>query len=113
VLDVVGDTTVYNGLEVDGVGAVGIPGGIDYHHCSICGSTVYWNSPRSESSFFAIAIGNFVDSDFPMPTTELFTKDRHRWVPSVPGAVQINDPLDGSMSPEEMVPTLREDSATD
>src|SRR5690348_15603696 len=60
VADIVGEATVYNGLEVDGMGAVGIPGGIDYHHCSICGSTVYWNSPRSESSFFAIAIGNFV-----------------------------------------------------
>jgi len=27
ILDISGDTTVYNGLEVDGVGAVGIPGG--------------------------------------------------------------------------------------
>jgi hypothetical protein len=61
----------------------------------------------------AIAIGNFVDPDFPVPTTELFTKDRHHWVPPVPGAAQVHDPLDGSMAPEEMVPTLRQDPATE
>lgn len=113
ILEISGDAAVYNGLEVDGVGAVGIPGGIDYHFCAICGSTVYWNSPGSENGFVAIAIGNFVDPDFPMPTTELFTKYRHHWVPPVPGAAQVHDPLDGSMSPEEMVPTLRQDFATD
>lgn len=113
IADISGDTNVYNGLEVDGVGAVGIPGGIDYHFCSTCGSTVYWDAPRAEHGFFAIAIGNFVDPDFPVPTTELFTKDRHHWVPPVTGATQVHDPLDGSMSPEEMVPTLRQDSTTE
>ena len=113
ILEVSGESNVYNGLEIDGVGAVGIAGGIDYHFCKTCGSTVYWISPLSDPRFVAIAMGNFVDPDFPVPTTELFTKDRHHWVPPLPGATQVHDPLDGSMAPEEMVPTLRQDAATE
>ena len=43
--------------------------------------------------FFTIALGSFVDAVFPPPTTEFFTKFRHPWVPQIPGAVQIVDPL--------------------
>ena len=110
-----GETNVYNGLKVDGVGAVAVPGGIDYHFCSTCGSTVYWVtvSPLTGQRIVAIAVGNFVDPAFPMPTTELFTKYRHDWVPPVPGAAQVEDPLDGSVSLDSMVPSLGEQPAAE
>ena len=111
VVAIAGETKVYNGLEVDGVGAVGVPGGIDYHFCTICGSTLYWVSvsPFTGGRVVAIAIGNFVDPDFPMPTMEFFTKFRHHWVLPVPDAVQLYDPLDGSVPLESMVPGFRDE----
>jgi hypothetical protein len=107
-----GETTVYNGLVVDDVGAVGVPGGIDYHRCTTCGSTMFWElvSPLDGKRNVVVAVGNFVDPQFPAPTTELFTKFRHEWVPPVPSAVQIDDPLDGSMPLDEMVPSLARDT---
>ncbi len=115
VVAISGETKVYNGLEVDGVGAVGIPGGIDYHFCTTCGSTLYWLtiSPQTGRRVFIIAVGNFVDTEFPAPTTEFFTKFRHPWVSPVPGAVQLYDPLDGSVSLESMVPSLGADSVSE
>jgi hypothetical protein len=108
VVTITGETKIYNGLKVDGVGALGIPDGIDYHFCTTCGSALYWSmvSPLTEGRVFAIAVGNFVDAEFPAPTTELFTKFRHRWVTPVPGAAQLRDPGDGSVSMETMVPSL-------
>ncbi len=115
VVAISGETKVYNGLEVDGVGAVGVPGGINYHFCTTCGSTVYWitMSPLTGQRMVAIAVGNFVDAEFPMPTTELFTKYRHHWVSPVPGAAQVGDPLDGSVPLESMVPSLGEQPAAE
>lgn len=116
IVSISGETKVYNGLEVDGVGAAAVPGGIDYHFCTTCGSTLYWvmAAPLTGQFTVAVAVGNFVDPDFPMPTTEFFTKFRHPWVPPVPGAIQLYDPLDGSVSLESMVPTFaQEDPATE
>src|SRR6476660_8274098 len=48
VVAISGETKVYNGLEADGVGAVGVEGGIDYHFCSTCASTLYWLFPHAE-----------------------------------------------------------------
>ena len=95
VISITGETQCYNGLEVDGVGAVGIPGGINYRFCAVCASSLYCDMvyPTSGQRFFSIALGNFVDPVFPPPTTELFTKFRHPWVPPIPDAVQIHDPL--------------------
>ena len=107
-VEVTGETRVYNGLVVDGVGAVGIPGGIDYHFCPTCGSTMFWvtPSPLTGANVVAVAVGNLVDPDFPTPTIELFTKFRHHWVPPIPEATQIHDPLDGSVPLDEMAPSL-------
>jgi hypothetical protein len=115
VVAISGETKIYNGLEVDGVGAVGVPGGIDYHFCTTCGSTLYWVmvSPLTGQRIVVVAVGNFVDADFPIPTTELFTKYRHTWVAPVPDAAQVHDPLDGSVSLESMVPSFRQDSTAD
>src|SRR5438552_1506922 len=80
---------------IDGVGPVGIPGGINYRFCAVCGSSIYFDMvyPPTGQRFFTIALGSFVDAVFPPPTTEFFTKFRHPWVPPIPDAVQIDDPL--------------------
>jgi hypothetical protein len=82
--EVSGDTTVYNGLETDGVGSED-GHSIDYHFCSTCGSTVFWRvqGRRDAPSLIGIAVGNFVDPDFPPPAREYYAKLRHRWVSPV------------------------------
>ena len=95
IVSISGETQCYNGLEVDGVGAVGIPGGINYRFCAVCGSSIYFDMifPSTGQRFFTIALGCFVDDVFPPPADEFFTKFRHPWVAPVPGAVQIEDPM--------------------
>jgi hypothetical protein len=95
VTSITGETRCYNGLEVDGVGAVGIPGGINYRFCAVCGSSVYFDMvfPPTGQRFFTIALGSFVGAVFPTPTAEFFTKFRHPWVPPIPAAVQLYDPM--------------------
>jgi hypothetical protein len=86
-IEISGETKVYNGLEIDGVGAV-TEDEISYHFCLICGSTVFWRY-EGRRPLMGIAVGNFVDPDFPAPTMELSTLLRHRWLPPVPGAEQF------------------------
>ena len=95
VVSITGEVGTYNGLEVDGVGAVGIPDGINYRFCAVCGSSVYFDSvfPGTGQRVFTIALGSFVEPVFPPPTTEFFTKFRHPWVPPIPDALQLHDPL--------------------
>jgi hypothetical protein len=88
IVEITGETRVYNGLEIDGVGARGADIGIDYHFCTTCGSTVYWTM-AGPPPLFALAVGNFVDPDFPVPAVEMYTTTRHHWVPPVPGAAQF------------------------
>jgi hypothetical protein len=85
-ITVVGETTRYNGLETDGVGAVT---GVDasYYFCPTCGSTVFWTF--REPSIVGVAIGNFVEPSFPMPSIETSTGSRHHWIPSIPSAEQF------------------------
>jgi len=85
-VEISGEVKSYNGLEVNGVGPVG-GGSATYYFCPTCGSTVYWHGSR----FLAVAVGNFVDPDFPAPTTEMHTRMRHRWVPPVPGAARFEE----------------------
>jgi hypothetical protein len=95
VVSITGETCCYNGLEIDGVGAVGIPGGINFRFCAVCGSSVYFDMiyPANNQRFYTIALGCFVDPHFGPPTSEYFTNFRHPWVQQIPGAVQIHDPL--------------------
>jgi len=95
VISITGETGRYNGLEVDGVGAVATPGGINYHFCSVCGSSMYHENvfPKTGKRVFAISLGAFTDDVFPPPTAEFFTRHRHHWVPAVPDATQLHDPL--------------------
>jgi hypothetical protein len=115
VVAITGDTKIYNGLEIDGVGTAGSGPGIDYHFCATCGSTVYWDfaAPGTGSRTFLVAVGNFEDPDFPVPTVEVFTRFRHHWVRPVPDAVQFFDPLDGSAPIDSMLPSARKEAGTE
>lgn len=90
VVAITGETRCYNGLEVDGVGAVGVDDGINYHFCTTCGSTLHWDflHPATREPRVIIAVGNFTDPGFPAPTIEVFPEWRHHWVPPIPGADQ-------------------------
>jgi hypothetical protein len=90
VVAITGETKSYNGLEVDGVGALG-GSEVDSHFCATCGSTVYWDLMLSNGyREVGVAVGNFVDPAFPMPAVEYSTTLRHRWVPPVPAADQFD-----------------------
>jgi hypothetical protein len=95
VVSIGGETRCYNGLEVDGVGpAAGndaVPGGINYHFCTTCGSVLYWDfaSRTRPQRTFCIGVGNFGDPGFPVPTVEYSTAFRHHWVAPVPDAEQF------------------------
>jgi hypothetical protein len=88
-LEVSGEVKTYNGLEIDGV-ANAAGDAVSYHFCPTCGSTVYWIR-EGQMPLLGIAVGNFVDSDFPAPTVETHTEMRHGWVVPVAGAEQLED----------------------
>ena len=90
VADIAGDSTVFNGLEVNGVAG---PGGLVnyYHFCPTCGSTVYWTFDQIPDSFpeelanrlpniFVIPVGSFADPNFPPPDRHLFPELRPTWL---------------------------------
>jgi hypothetical protein len=96
-----GETKRFNGVEVNNVpGHAGVPAGYNYHFCTTCGSTVYWDYSTtreitgdftpSGKQFVSVAVGNFADPDFPVPRLETFAKGRHNWVLPVPGADQFD-----------------------
>src|SRR4051794_253573 len=43
VVSVNGETTRYNGFELDGAPSPISPDGISYHFCPTCGSMLYWD----------------------------------------------------------------------
>jgi hypothetical protein len=61
----------------------------------VCGSSIYFDMiyPPTGERFYKVALGAFVDTVFPAPTVEFFTKYRHPWVEPIPGAVQLHDPM--------------------
>ena len=86
-VEIIGDSTVYNGLELDGEG-VKIPGmpeiGVNYHFCPVCGSTVYITMTGVPG--VRVSVGNFVDPQFPAPLAECYSPMRHHWLTTPPGA---------------------------
>jgi hypothetical protein len=90
-VEINGETKVYNGLDVDGVGsAAGQNQTPNYHFCTTCGSTVYWTvEGRPGSTVIGIAVGNFADPDFTAPMREYYARLRHRWVSPVSSADQF------------------------
>jgi hypothetical protein len=49
------------------------------HFCPICGSTVYWYTELMPDEI-GIAVGNFADPSFPIPTSAVWNSCRHPWV---------------------------------
>ena len=87
IVEIKGDPKAYNGLEIDGVGLDGSDQyGTTFHFCGTCGSTVYWTTDLM-TGYHGIAVGSFVDPDFPPPTMENCTELRHHWVAPIPDAV--------------------------
>ena len=86
IVSIVGSTSVYNGLTIDGVGASN-GADVSYHFCPICGSTLFWTFEGRPIT--VIAVGNFADPGFPAPIAELHTPARHHWMPPIDGAEQF------------------------
>jgi hypothetical protein len=61
---------------------------VNYMFCPTCGSTVFWTFDGFPG-VWGVAVGNFFDSSFPMPSLEMFTEDRHPWIAPVPGAAHF------------------------
>jgi len=87
-LEVHGEAKRYNGLELDGVGNAS-GNSVSYFFCPTCGSTLYWIT-EGERPIMGMAVGNFVDPEFPAPVMEFHDELRHHWVPPVPGAVSVD-----------------------
>lgn len=86
------NSQVYKGPENDG---------LEYTFCKRCGSTVYWEFSVMRpmlggSTLYGIAIGCFVDSEFPKPTLDVFDRDRHHWVDGIDGVepYEIRPPME-------------------
>ncbi len=90
-VEIVGDTKVYSGLDLDGVesqaGRAQTP---RYHFCTTCGSTLYWTvEDGSGHGLVAVAVGNLVDQEFPAPMREYYTELRHHWISPATTAEQF------------------------
>jgi hypothetical protein len=83
---VTGESSIYNGLEIDGVGT-SIGDEVSYSFCPTCGSTVFWRF--KERPIVVIAVGCFADPDFPAPIAELHVPQRHRWMSPLDGTEQF------------------------
>jgi hypothetical protein len=86
VLQVAGDTKIYNGLELDGVGVAELGLDASFYFCATCGSTVF-STIAEIPGVHALPVGCFVDPDFPPPTEEYWTDLRPDWLASIPDAV--------------------------
>jgi hypothetical protein len=56
---------------------------VTFSFCPNCGSTVYWNAER-KPDIVAFAVGAFADPAFPAPSQDIYTENRHEWVPQGP-----------------------------
>jgi len=87
--------------------------GIDYAFCERCGSTVYWEftmfRPALDVPLYGIAVGCFVDQDFPEPDLECWRSTRHSWVVAPANA----DSFDAFPPGERLLPNrIRNQSVT-
>lgn len=67
-----GDSHVYTRIEHDGIE-------MSYHFCPVCGSSVFWESPRIQTSM-GVAVGCFSEVECYRPTVSFFEERRHSWV---------------------------------
>lgn len=59
---------------------------ITFSFCPECGSNVCWSPTGDLSGLCSVAVGCFVDPDFPAPTIAVYGKRRHRWLAKPAGA---------------------------
>jgi hypothetical protein len=52
---------------------------LDFHFCTNCGSTVWWE-PHARPGRVAVSAGAFADTAFPAPQRMIWTEHRHPWV---------------------------------
>ena len=57
-------------------------GGVTYHFCPECGSTVYWEIAVAPD-FLGVAIGAMTDPTFPAPKISGFEEYGHPWAMTV------------------------------
>jgi hypothetical protein len=86
VLEIKGDTRIFNGLDLDGVGVAELGLSTSYYFCATCGITVF-STVAEIPGVHCFAAGCFVEPNFPPPTEEYWTELRHRWVAAIPDAV--------------------------
>jgi hypothetical protein len=82
-----GETKVYNGLVVDGVASKrGENQTPDYRFCTnVWLDGLYWTVEGSPgNTVIGIAVGNFVDQDFPAPMREYHTAPAGCWEQQTP-----------------------------
>lgn len=60
------------------------------HFCPSCGTTVYWEA-ESLPDHVGVAVGCFVDPDFPAPQRSVFTKRKHAWLAIPDGAAVFDE----------------------
>jgi hypothetical protein len=91
-VEINGETKVYNGLEVDGVASAAGPNQTPlppFLHDLRLDRLRSVEGSLLEGRLIGIAVGNFVDPDFPTPTQEYQTRLRHHWVSPVSSADQF------------------------
>ena len=83
---VTGDPQIYVGLS-ESFKAAERQEKVDYHFCRRCGSTVYWKISLTDemvggnaSVVTGIAVGCFVDKDFPEPISDHYLCNRQPWL---------------------------------
>lgn len=78
--------------------------GVEYTFCPRCGSTVYWRLAFFEVALnmpvYGIAVGCFVEADFPPPDLECWASMRHPWLGEIEGV----DSYAEIPPPERMLP---------
>ncbi len=59
-----------------------LAGGVTFHFCSVCGSTVYYTADADDARI-GVKIGTFADPTFPPPKISGFEAYRHPWAMDV------------------------------
>jgi hypothetical protein len=56
-----------------------------FRFCPICGTSLFHTEEGHEQSSVGVAVGAFVDPDFPPPKVSVYTCRKHGWVQLPPG----------------------------
>jgi hypothetical protein len=73
--------------EVTGTATEYVRGGVTFHFCPVCGSTVFHTERGREPPSVDVAVGALADPSFPPPADSTWTCRRHAWVTLPPETV--------------------------